>query len=406
MKEIPIFTAALDIKSPWYIKDVYFEEEGTEKVLHIFVDHKRLAKFKYESIDYSVYDHQERTWKHLNFFQHKCYLHAPVPRVRTIDGKVKLVQVPWANPGSSFTLLFEKNILNLVEGGMSASAVGKHLEVGGKRIFGVVRRYVGYGLATQPLEVVKEMSVDETSSKKGHNYLTILSDREAKKVVGVAVGKDKKAFADAVMDMEIRGADRNKVRSVTMDMSRSYISGVDELMPQAEIVFDRFHICSQLNSAVDEIRRTEQRQYDEIKKTRYLWLRNNSKLTEEQREKINYLGDTYPNLGTAYRLKELLKKIMDDAYLDKKITPLNNWIKLAWKSGLKPIRNFINMLRDHWYGVKSYFKRLATNAYAERINLKIQEIKRVAKGYRNIDNFRIMIYFHLGGLKLEPTIFD
>lgn len=401
MKELPIFTAALGLEAPWYIKEVSFEGKGKDKKLHIYLDHERRVKFEYDSKKYPVYDHQERTWKHLNFFQHECQLHARVPRVKTEEGSVRLIDLPWSKPGSSFTLLFELDVLELMNGGMSGSAVGRRLGIGSKRVFGIVRRYVSYALATQSLADVKKLSADETSSKKGHNYLTILADRVAKKVVGVAVGKDKEAFAHALLDMEVRGADRKKVKAVTMDMSRSYISAVDEFLPDADIVFDRFHIRKKLNEAVDEIRRTEQREYDELKRSRYLWLKNHSKLSEEQRDRISYLGNAYPNIGKAYRLKELFKKVMDDAYYDQRITPLNQWIKIAWKSELKPIQKFIDMLRNHWYGVKAYFKRLATNAYAERINLKIQEIKRIAKGYRNIHNFTIMIYFHLGGLDFE-----
>ena len=403
MDELPIFTAALELESPWFIKSVKFEGEGLSKILHIEVDHKKRVKFKYESKSYPVYDHQNRSWKHLNFFQHECLLHARVPRVKTADGSVRLIEVPWAKPGSSFTLLFEQLVLDVVKEGMSCSAAGRHLGIGGKRITGIIGRYVGHALATQTLKPVKEMSVDETSSKKGHNYLTILADRKAKKVVGVSEGKDKIAFTEALMDMEIRGADRKKVKTITMDMSRSYIAGVNEQLPQADIVFDRFHIIKKLTEAVDKIRRTEQREYDELKNSRYLWLRNNSNLSEEQRQRVDYLGDTYPNIGLAYRLKELLKKVLDDAYHDQKLTPLNQWMKLAWESGLEPIQKFVNMLKNHWYGVKSYFKKLATNAYAERINLKIQEIKRTAKGYRNIHNFIVMIYFHLGRLNFKPT---
>ena len=97
---------------------------------------------------------------------------------------------------------------------------------------------------------------------------------------------------------------------------------------------------------------------------------------------------------------------MNEAYEHRKITPLNQWIKEAWASDLAPIKKFVNMLRKHWYGVKNYFYSLSTNAYAERINLKIQEIKRNAKGYRNTFNFIIMIYFYLGGLNLQPTKYD
>lgn len=401
MKELQIFTTALELEEPWYVADVYFEEEQGQKKLHIHVAHKKRVKFEYDSEDYPVYDHQKRIWRHLNFFQHECYLYADVPRVKMNTGKVKLIELPWARPGSSFTLLFEYDVLNLLEGGMNVSKIGRRLGVGDKRIFGIVRRHVSHALSTQELSVVTELSVDETSTRKGHNYFTILADREAKKVVGVASGKDKEAFAHALIDMEVRGGDRKEVEAVTMDMSKSYISAVSEYMDQADIVFDRFHIVKKLNEAVDEIRRTDQKQYNELKKSRYLWLKNNSNLNQEQKEKVSYLAQAYPNIGTAYRLKELLKEVLDNAYYNYRITPLNEWIKEAWRSKLEPIRKFINMLQSHWYGVKSYFKRLATNAYAERVNLKIQEIKRVAKGYRNQHNFTIMIYFHLGGLDFK-----
>ena len=406
MNSKELCSLGLDLPGPWYVKDVKLEKKAGELILHIEIDHATRTKFEYEQKEYAVYDHQVRTWTHLNFFEHKCQLHARVPRVKLPDGKVKLVSVPWAQPGSSFTLKFEYNVIQLVDEGMSSSGVGRRLGIGAQSVFRIIRRYVSGALATQDIAVVKELSVDETSSKKGHNYLTILADRKAKKVVGVAVGKDKEAFAHALVDMEVRGGDREKVRTVTMDMSTSYIAAVNEYMLQAEIVFDRFHIVKKMNEAVDQIRKEERKEYEGLKNSRYLWLRNNNSLTDEQKKKVEELSDVCPNIGKAYRLKELLKLVLDNAYQQRKITPLNEWIKEAWKSGLEPIRKFVKMLYHHWYGIKGYFNRLATNAYAERINLKIQEIKRLAKGYRNIHNFMIMIYFHLGGLKLKPTKFD
>jgi len=403
MKDIAIFTAALELESPWFIREVKFEMIDKKKELHIYVDHLKRKKFEYDGESYPVYDHQERMWRHLRFFQHDCYLHARVPRVITKGDKVKLIEVPWAKLGSSFTLLFEHDVLDLIGEGMSATGVSRRLELGDKRVSGIVRRHVSYALSTQNIEEVKELSVDETSTKKGHNYFTIMCDRVAKKVVGVAAGKDKEAFAHALIDMEVRGGSREAVRTVTMDMSRSYISAVAESMGQADIVFDRFHIVKKMNEAVDKIRRAEQREYAELNRSRYLWLKNNTKLNKEQKQKVDYLANAYPNIGKAYRLKELLKVVLDTAYYNHRLKPLNEWIKEAWASNLKAIKEFVNMLRKHWYGIKSYFKHLATNAFAERVNLKIQEIKRIAKGYRNTHNFIIMIYFHLGGLILKPT---
>lgn len=191
-----------------------------------------------------------------------------------------MVEVPWAQPGSSFTLLFEYDVLSLIREGKSMSGLSRRLSIGDKRISRIITRHVSHALATQQIEKVKELSVDETSRRKGHNYFTIMSDRVAKKVVCIAIGKDKDAFAHALIDMEIRGGSREEIRAITMDMSRSYISAAQETMRNADIVFDRFHIIKKLNEAIDKIRRKEQKEHDELRKTRYLWLKNNSNLNE------------------------------------------------------------------------------------------------------------------------------
>lgn len=401
MEDKEIFAMGLGVTEPWYIDRVDLMGSGSKKELHIYLTHDDHILFSYEGKKYPVYDHQERTWHHLRFFQHECFIHARVPRVKTDSGKVKLVEIPWAQAGSSFTLLYEYDVLDLIGEGMSVSGVSRRLSIGDKRVSRIVTRHVSQALAAQSIEPVKELSVDETSTRKGHNYFTVMSDRKAKIVVGIGVGKDKEAFAHALIDMEIRGGSREEVRSVTMDMSRSYISSANEMMGQADIIFDRFHIVKKLNEAVDSIRRQDQKEHQELRKTRYLWLKNNSNLSDEQQMNIAYLEATYPNIGTAYRLKELLRVVLDEAYYSHYLSPLNAWMKKAWESRLEPIREFVNMLRRHWYGIKTYFKRVATNAFAERVNLKIQEIKRIAKGYRNTHNFVIMIYFHLGGLKFK-----
>jgi transposase len=401
METKELFAKGIGLKSPWYIERVELEGGGMKQVLHIYLNHRRGVSFTYEGEDYPDYDHQERRWHHLRFFQHECYIHASVPRVKTNTGKVKLTEVSWAQPGSSFTLLFEYDILDLLSEGMSFLGISRRLSIGDKRVAGILRRHVSQALSTQDIEVVKELAVDETSRHKGHNYFTIMCDREAKKVVGISVGKDGEAFAQALVDMEIRGGDRNAVRSITMDMSQAYISKASETMGQADIVFDRFHIMKKMNEAVDKIRRKDQKEHEELKRTRYLWLRNNSNLTEDQRNNISILAEIFPNIGTAYKLKETFKSVLDDAYYSHYLNPLNEWMDVAWESNLTPIQDFVNMLKRHWYGIKSYFKKVATNAFAERVNLKIQEIKRIAKGFRNPHNFMMMIYFHLGGLEFK-----
>jgi transposase len=321
--------------------------------------------------------------------------------VKLANGKVRQVEVSWADAGSGFTLLFEDEVVLLLQGMMSKFSVATKLRIGPKVVDRVVGSRVSQALCEQGLSDVRQLGVDETSRAKGHTYFTVLTDREAKKVVGLSLGKDSDAVGHAMIDMEIRGADRQKVKVVTSDLSPAYIKAQRELLPKADLVFDRFHLAQLMGKAVDKVRRREQtKQAINLKKTRYLWLKSENKLTDEQREKVAMLGEEYEDLGEIYRHKHLFKGLLDDAVNNRRVMPLKSWIKEAKSSHIPELAKVGKSLTRHWFGIKTYFKWLNSNGYAERVNLTIQNIKRIAKGYRNSQNFIHMIYFHLGGLNL------
>lgn len=404
MDKEQLFTIAMGLTKPWRIDQVELLKTTTGKELHLYLVHEGGFQFDYEGSSYPVYDHQSRTWRHMNFFEHECYLHALVPRVKTKEGNVLLVEVPWARPGSSFTLLFEAYTALLVHGGMSCLKAGEYIDISGKSVRTIINSIVMNALVSQDLENINHMGIDETSSRKGHNYLTILTDIKRKKVVGIGEGKDQKALSNALQEMELRGADKDKVAVITMDMSKSYIAGASHQMPGAKIVFDRFHIEQSMNKVVDKVRIEESKKYKNLKKSRYLFLKNLANLNEKQKEEVEQLSNSYPTVGKVYRLKEQLKEVLNEAYDTSNLKGINNWLKLAIDSNIIEVIKFSNMLLDHWYGIKTYFQYCISNGYAERVNLKIQEIKRIAKGYTNMKNFKLMIYFHLGGLRLDlPT---
>ena len=405
MTELELFTAALDLNWPWKVEQVSFVETDNGKRLELKIGHERGAHFNYEGEDYPVYDHRDRTWRHLNFFQHETLLSASIPRVKLPNGKVRQVEVPWAVPGSGFTVLFEDEIVLLLKGGMSKSAVASKLKVGPKVVDRVVSFRVCRALNDQPLKTVRQLGIDETSRQKGHTYFTVLSDREEKKVVGLSLGKDSDAVGHALIDMEMRGADREKVKIVTSDLSPAYIKAHREMLSTTDLVFDRFHIAQLMGKAVDKVRRREQtKQATNLKRTRFLWLKSSEKLTEKQTEQLALLQEEYAELGEIYQHKAIFKGLLDDAVRSAKVGPLKAWIKSIVNHAIPELAQVGATLIRHWFGIKTYFKWLASNGYAERINLTIQEIKRTAKGYRNTQNFIHMIYFHLGGLDLITHI--
>ena len=402
MSKEDIFTAALGLSKPWYISEVRLEDNSKSglKTLMIKIDFEIGNKFTIAGETSAPYDTVVRTWRHMNFFQHECYLEARVPRIRMKDGSTLQVDVPWARPGSSFTLLFEAFAMTLVKHSMSLAEAGRTLKVDARVVGRVINSYVQKAKEETPLNKVERLSVDETSIKKGHNYITIMADLEEKNVVGISEGRDLEAFNAALCEMEKRNAPREAIKEIAMDMSPAYISAVNTLLPNAEKVIDRFHVEQMLSKAVDKIRKKEARQAKELRRTKYLWLKNKESLNEEQKEKVHYLLEIFPNLGTAYRLKETFKEIFNNSNKEAALEALNEWVIDAKKANLEEINSFCDSLKRHWNGIIAFFDRRLTSAFAERVNLKIQEIKRSARGYRNISNFISMIYFHLGKLPI------
>lgn len=124
MNSKKIFELALHLESPWTISDVKFDNGE----LHIYLSYTQ-GFYKDSKGRSSVYDHVDRSWRHLNFFQHKCYLHCSIPRIKDEQtGTVKQVEVPWAREGSGFTLLFEAFSMCLIEKEMPVNKIGDLLK--------------------------------------------------------------------------------------------------------------------------------------------------------------------------------------------------------------------------------------------------------------------------------------
>lgn len=396
-----IFGAALGLQKPWFINKVEFIslDSTKKKELHLYLSYLPGHAFEIsDEISGRIYDHHDKQWRHANFFEHQCFLHASVPRVIKADGKPALVEVPWARPGSQFTLLFEAFAFGLVEAGLSYTSAGSQVDADSRVVFRIVKSYVDEALEQQTLEQVNDASIDETSFAKGHKYVTILTDSERKKVVGIGKGKDGEAVQTAINEMEKRGSKAEQIKQVGIDLSPAFISACMDKLENAKIVFDRFHVEQMLSKAVDNVRKLEAEGNKELRKTKYLWLRNAVNLKEKQQERVHYLSEIFPVLGTAYRLKEAYKEIFNNAKKEDAIEALEVWINMVKESGIYPLIQFTNSLKSHWSGVIQYFESKANNGFAERVNLKIQEIKRTAKGFRNLDNFITTIYLHLGKL--------
>ena len=402
MQDIDLMQLALQLPQEWFVEHCDFEAEKGR--LNIKLNFRRGEMFccpDCHGQKYKLHDTVEKTWRHMNFFQHEAYITAKVPRTKCDRHRVKMIDVPWARKGSGFTLLFEALLMTLSKS-MPVDKVAKFVGEHDTKIWRVLKHYVNEAREDLDFSSLTQVGIDETSSKKGHNYITVFVDMESSTVAYATEGKDAETINSFVEDLQTHGGAAENISEVSIDMSPAFISGVGDFLPDAEITFDKFHVMKKINEAVSEVRREEAKHQGVLTKTRYLWLKNRDNLTKSQERTLNdILALRNMNLKTVrvYKIKlafqELFKQPADvsEEYLKK-------WYFWATHSRIEPIIEAARTVKAHWEGLLRWFDSGLTNGVVEGINGEIQEIKARARGFRNIDNFITMIYLKLGGIML------
>lgn len=408
MNTTQLFQLALGLVPPWYVEKIEFSttDEGDSQ-LDIFLSFHRGARFLDQSgQERPIHDTIKRQWQHLNFFQHRCFLHARVPRIKISSGEIKRVKVPWARPGSGFTLLFEAFAMSLIENEMPVNKAARILSVYPNRLWTVFNYWVSRALAKDDQSDVEDVGIDETSAKRGHNYVTLAADLKQRRVIFVTEGKDEKTIFAFKDHLEKKQVNPKQIKNIAIDMSPAYISGIMKTFPDSAMVSDRFHIVKLLNEAMNEVRKAERRQHNALKGHKYTFLKKDKNLTEQQRMNKYELIEDYPVLGEAYRLKELFDDFWDFKDPEEATAFLAYWCDLVEDANLRPFRKFAQTIKAHWTGVLNYINANISNGILEGINNKIQLAKRRARGFRNLDNFISMIYFIAGKLQFDYPLYS
>lgn len=411
MKSEDLFALGLGLLPPWEVKLVLFEDTPNGKELHIHIDFKRGNRFANDKGEMdSTYDTEEKEWRHLNFFEHRCYLHCRVPRIPMSDGKIKMVEVPWARSESGFTLLLEAYTIKFTESEMPVPSVAKHTHVTAPRIWRV-HHWVSKAPEHIDMSEVRRISIDEISSRKGHNNITNFVDLETRQLIFFNKGKDVAAIGEFVDKLESRSGDRKNIKVVSMDMSPSFISGYFEYFSHTDLVFDKFHIVKMLNEAMDKTRKAEQEDKKLLKGHRFALLHRRSNLSDKKQLELETLLLTYPVLRETYKYKEGFFDVFAFEKSENTVEYLENWCKAVNGTSLSHIKKFVNTLKAHWSGFITNFTCAGVNnGILEVINQKIQLAKRRARGISLISNFIDMVsgklkfdypYNSLSNLNLE-----
>ena len=404
MDQGQLFTLALGLVPPWMVDDVRFTVE--EKRLDLHVNFPKGSHFPCPICgqDSPVHDTQEKTWRHLDFFQHAAYLHARVPRVHCPEHGVHLVPVPWAREGSGFTLLFEALVMAMLRE-MPVKTVAGLVRETDHRLWRILGHYVEKARARVEMSDIRAVGVDETSSRPGHDYITLFVDLVEKRLLYATPGKDAETFASFAEDLQAHGGHAEHIAEVSMDLSPAFQKGAARHLPNAQITFDRFHLMKLVNEAVDEVRKGEMHSQPSLKKTRWLWLKNQNRLNAKQQQELQDLLQNH-NLKTAqaYQFRLTFQEIFTLENRHQGAVLLKAWMENAKASGLPPLVKVAYTIMNHWDGVLRWFESQVSNGILEGFNSLLQSAKAKARGYRTHKNFIVMAYLILGKLDLRlPT---
>lgn len=406
MQDKDLYFQVLGLMKPWQVKEVRLNLE--EQEIQVWIDWPEgqggiCPQCQKDSV---IYDHaEERKWRHLDTCQFKTILRSCVPRVNCEEHGVSTMRVPWAEPHGRFTMLFERFAIDVLQACQNREKGRSILKISWDELNHIMFKAVGRGMERRKAEPIRHVGIDEKNFRRGQNYVTVMSDLDHGRVIDVAENNDLAAINSLWQAMPQE--QRDGVVAVSMDMWEAFINSTREHVKQADIVHDKFHIISKLCDAVDEVRKGEHAKLLEgdvktLTGTKYLWLKNFERMTDDQKKRFKELQDEQLSVGRAWNLKELFRNFWEYVYEKPARGFFKSWYFAATHSRLAPIIEVAKTIKSHFEDIITYLKHRITNAFAEGINSKIQQVKMIARGFRGFANYRIAILFYCGKLDLYP----
>jgi transposase len=282
----------------------------------------------------------------------------------------------------------------------AARLMGEH----DTRLWRILHHWVEKARERADYAHVKRVAIDETAAKRGHDYVSLFVDIDQRRVLFVTEGRGADTVAAFADDLEAHNGDASRIKQVCIDMSAAFIKGVTDNLTEAEITFDKFHAVKLVNDAVDKVRRAESRGRPELKRSRYLWLRNEPSLSAESREQLASLTRLHLKTARAYRIRLAFQEIYQQPSSDWGALFLDRWYSWAIRSRLEPIKDAARTLMRHRDGILAWFDSRIANGLIEGINSLVQAAKAKARGYRSTRTLKAITYLIAGKLELKlPT---
>ena len=389
-----LFESALGISDPWFVTSLAFDEAA--KTLTLLIDFKagsRLSVAAHEGA-HAVHDSVTKTYRHLNFFEHECHLQARTPRVKLPNGSVRLVEPDFAGRLNGFTLLFKAFIL------MPFAAVLRIVGESAYRVLAVCEKYVEMACAVAEHSDVTALAIEETSRARGHSYVTLAADSDARPVLFVTEGRDANTIKELAFFVEEHGCAAENITRINIDMSPAFIWGVNKHLPNARITFDKFHIIGHASAAVDKMRRIEQKTDKSLKGMRWTLLKDSAQLKPEAAAELDALiaKMALKRTARAWSYKEQLREILERKQINVVRDMLMHWCSCVMRSKVEPMKGVAKMSRSHLEGIVAWAQTRQRNGFLQAINGLIQAPKRRARGFVRLATIRTVIFLIAGKL--------
>jgi len=395
-----ILTQLLNFGEGWIVKELKIDE--TIKEVDIFLEYIKSVGLDDANNCFKIYDFGKmRRIRHLDLLQYKCFLNYRTPRIKNEKGQVRSLTLPFVDKRVSFSYLFENKVIEALQMSKNQIKTASFFDCSFDIVHGIMCRGVERGLKRRKLEGLEALSLDEKSFSNGHNYLTILSDPINKCVLDVTEGR-KMEDAETLLVMTISPEQLEKVKIVSMDMWKAYMGAVNEILPHAEIIHDKFHTAKYLNKAVDDVRKQEIKKETVLKNTKYLFLKNQNTWTDEQSFKFSHIDAINLQTAQAWKMKENFKGIYQIGNKYLCLEYFEEWYKNVLSKEIKPMIKVADTLAKHLRGIVNSAIYEVSNSVAESLNSQIQIVKSVARGYANFNGYRNAILFFQGKLNLYP----
>jgi len=310
-------------------------------------------------------------------------------------GGVRVEQLEFADASQRLTHRLAAYAAELCRKGLSVTSVAEHLDLDPKTVKAIDKAALQAEFGETRYGDLRRLAIDEIALKKGQNdYMTVVLDYDTGRVVWMGLGHGAATLDGFFSEMpaEVRAG----IQAVAIDMWDAYIKAIKQWCPNADIVFDLFHVVRAFNRVIDDIRNEEFRNADHegrstLRGSKYLFLKNWGNLPRPQQIRLNEILAINERLSTLYWLKDLLRHIWDyhrPAWAGKMI---DEWCSVALQDGHRKLATFAGCLERYRYGILNHCRHPIHTSRIEGVNNKIKVIKRVAYGFHDPEYFALKV---------------